>query len=382
MQRLPEQGIRIYNENNLPIYIDDSSGLRVYTELLTTIRQKKEIDYTEESRQVIAFTFEYHYKQYVIVASGIDEDGNKELKRLRDILFFAFIISLITVFICGFVFSKKALAPLSDLSKQAENITFANLGIRLKTSQNEDEIYRLTESFNKMLDRLQLSLEVQKSFLSNVSHELRTPLSVMLSTIDIALLNERDANNYKKTLEELKRDLKQLSELSDKLIELAQTSYDASKINFELLRVDEVLWDAKTETAKRYPENNIVVQTLISVENEEKLIVKGDKRLLTIAIVNLLDNACKFSKPFSPVNCELFTEAGKLVVCIKDQGIGMSAEDQLKITQPFFRASSAKDINGFGLGLTIAETILKVHHISLTISSATNQGTRVTLLFN
>jgi len=381
IQRLPQQGIRIYNENNFPIYIDDSSSIRVYTDLITTVRKKNALSYMENGRHVEAYTFTHNSRQYVIVASAVDKEGNKQLQQFRSLLFMTFLFSLGVTFITSFIFSQKALSPLSDLSRQAEGITLSNLGARLKAGRKKDEIYQLTESFNKMLERLQLSSDVQKTFLSNVSHELRTPLTVMLSNIDVALMKERNEHYYKESLSSLKGDVKKLSTLTDKLIELAQTSYDASKANFEPVRMDELLWEAKTEVVTRYPESNIIIQSSISPENDEKLIVKGDKRLLTIAIINLLDNACKFSQSYSPVTCKTLLENDKLVIHIKDQGIGINQEEQTNLMQPFYRAPSAKNHPGFGLGLSITNTILKNHHISLSISSAVSCGTTVTLQF-
>jgi len=382
MQRLPQQGIRIYNENNVPVFIDDSSDLRIYTNQINTIRKEKELSFAENNRHAEAFTLDYKNKQYVIVASAVDEDGSKQLTKLREIFLLGFIISLAFIFITGFIFSHNALAPLSDLSKQAGEITFSNSNVRLITGPRKDEIYHLTDSFNKMLDRLKLSLEVQKIFLSNISHELRTPIAILLSNIDVALNSDRDNQYYKDTLVALKGDIKRMSNLSDKLIEFAQVSYDSSKTNFEPVSIEEVVWEAKDEVVKRFPESNIIIQTYISIENESKRVVIGDKRLLTIALINILDNACKFSPLFSPISCELFINEEKLFIRITDKGIGIEQEDQLKIFEPFFRTAIAKDIPGFGLGLSITETILKIHNISPIITSVPLEGTTVTLCFN
>jgi signal transduction histidine kinase len=360
----------IYNSSD-----DDSIGVtKIYVD---KIRQsEKDIRYHEGNKEVIGFLFTDKDKQYVVISSAIDSYGLRKLNNLKWIIFVGFFISIGLSIYTGRSFANRALVPMSDVVNQVEKITISSLGMRVNEGNGTDEIAQLAITFNNMLERLESAFEMQRSFVSNASHELRTPLTAITGQIEVSLMKSRSHEEYKAVLESVLEDINNLNALSNGLLDLAKASSDISAIALHPLRIDEILWITRAKLMERNKIYNISIKFNELIEDENELTVLGNEHLLKTAIINLMDNACKFSSNNS-ADVSLTVEGKFIVVEIIDSGIGIDKADIENIFHPFFRANNAKNIFGNGLGLSLTDKIIKLHHGTIKIESQLQVGTKV-----
>jgi signal transduction histidine kinase len=262
------------------------------------------------------------------------------------------------------------------MTQKVKDINTENLHLRLGISNNTDEINDLARTFNNMLDRLETSFESQNNFVSNASHELSTPLTSIIGEAELALQKERSAERYKEAMKIILHDAERLKAIIQSLLSLAQTGFDGKKQQLVTLRADEVILSAKRAVDRIYPDNRVRIDYSLLPENEEKLKIQGNENLLTLAITNIILNACKYSE-----NKEVVVGIGSsdtnLIIFIKDSGIGIPEDELRYIYDPFFRASNTGRVKGYGIGLPLARNIIRIHKGILKVNSVVNQGTQV-----
>lgn len=366
-----------YKDNQIYNSLDDDS-ISISKALLDRIRLSKNIRYHEGKNEVIGLLYTDKYDRFVVIASAFDKYGRSKLNNLKWIIIIGFFISIgLTVFV-GRIYSFRALKPMSDVVKQVDKITISSLDTRVNEGNGTDEIAQLAITFNQMLERLESAFEMQRSFVSNASHELRTPLTSITGQIEVSLMNPRTHAEYQAILESVLEDIKNLNSLSNGLLDLAKASSDISGIAIRPLRIDEILWETREELIERKKDYKISIKFTEPIEEENELTVLGNNHLLKTAVVNLMDNACKFSSDRSAEI--LLTVKGKCIVAeFVNKGIGIDSSDMEKIFQPFFRAKNAKTVSGNGLGLPLAYKIIQIHGGTIAIDSQLNKETKVTI---
>ena len=305
--------------------------------------------------------------------------GSLHLEKLKIILTFVCLISLLLFFIAGWFYSGRALKPISDVVKKVEDISITSLNLRVFEGNGTDEIGRLAKTFNKMLEHLETSFAMQKNFIANASHELRTPLTSINGQLEVLMLKDRSAAEYKVALGSVLDDIKSLIDLSNRLLLIARTSAEGP-VNFNnKIRIDEILWQAEEEIKRFHNEYHINISIDNSLTDSDQMIVVGDESLLKIAVSNIIDNACKYSSDHS-VDIKLRHIEKFIEVVFDDRGIGISEEDMQKIFEPFYRGTNAHSISGSGIGLPLVNQIIKNHYGSVKLSSQIGKGTSVTVL--
>ena len=157
---------------------------------------------------------------------------------------------------------------------------------------------------------------------------------------------------------------------------MARTGYDGKKQKFEKVRIDELILDVKNTTENLLGNVNISIDFSLLPESPLKLKIKGNEQLLHLALCNIVMNACKYSNN-QPINIALASDDEKVIVIIKDNGIGIPEEEMKYIYDPFFRASNTAQYEGYGIGLPLARNIIKIHNGILLVTSVVNQGTTV-----
>ena len=379
LNALHNERVMIYDDKDHQIYNSlDNDSIQISKAFLDKIRLKKSIRYHEDKNEAVGLIFTLNSIHYVVIASALDNYGRIKLYNLIWIILVGFIISIGSTVFFGRIYATKALKPMSDVVKQVDKITIASLNMRVNEGNGTDEIAQLSITFNKMLERLESAFEMQRSFVSNASHELRTPLTSITGQIEVSLMNPRTHEEYKAILESVLEDIKNLNSLSNGLLDLAKASSDISAIALRQLRIDEILWETSAELIERKKDYKISIEFTQPIDDENELIILGNHHLLKTAIVNLMDNACKYS-PDRSVEIYLSVKARNIVVEFKDKGMGIDTADLDKIYHPFFRASNAKNISGNGLGLTLTERIISIHCGKIAIESQLQKGTKVTV---
>ncbi len=313
---------------------------------------------------------------FIVVLSATDLYGFGKLDNLRNTLIVAFFLSIVFIIILGGYYARQALSPISKIIKEVNTIRAEKLSLRLHTTGGKDELGQLATTFNNMLDRLQLSFDLQNNFINNASHELRNPLTAILGQTEIALNKERTNEEYSTILKSIDREASRLDFLVNGLLKLAQTDFEAKGFLIEPIRLDEMILNIKNNIDVSNPDNKITIDFEELPESEDAITHMGSESLLNVAFGNILENACKFSDN-KKVVVKILSDGDSVLVTIQDLGVGIPEDELKSIYEPFFRASNVRNINGFGFGLPLAYRIIKMHSGEIRVVSQINKGTLV-----
>ncbi len=374
---MPREQVVIIDYQDKVVYSSPGAeDVEIEKDLLDQIRLEEVVYFSEDRLEGVGFSFKGKFDHYVVVASAFDQFGLTKLDYLRNILVVSDIIAIALIVLIGLFFSKQALQPLSEVVDQIDKVTASNLSRRIHQGNSKDEIAQLAVKFNKMLERLDAAFAVQRSFVANASHELRTPLTTLTGQLEVTLMNE-DNQEFRKVLEPLLHDIKQINKLSNGLLELAQVSQDLSEISLSSVRIDELIGTAQAELVTRN-KNYKVKLHLTEFPDERYLILRANEQLLKSALINVFENACKYSVD-STAAIELSFDEKNLHLLVSDNGIGIAGDDLALIFEPFFRANNAKSQMGHGIGLTLTKKIIEIHNGSITVTSELSRGTSVNI---
>jgi signal transduction histidine kinase len=378
--KLQNEKVIILNFRNDIIYSsDEKSEIEIRNDILERVRMFERIFYKQGPYEVLGTLYTIKFDRFVVIAAATDTSGQAHLKKLRMILTFTSLLSLLLFAVAGWFYSGRALKPISDVINQVDKITITSLNLRVFEGNGRDEIGRLARTFNRVLERLETSFAMQKDFIANASHELRTPLTSINGQLEVLAMKDRSTEEYKTALLSVLDDIKSLIDLSNRLLLIARTSAEGP-VNFnKMIRLDEILWQSKEEI-KRY---NNQYQISIAIDNaltdSDQMTVVGDEYLLRVAVSNIMDNACKYSADHM-VNIRMEPFEKSIKVQFTDKGIGIPEEEIKKVFEPFYRGSNTHSISGSGIGLPLVNQIIKMHNGSLDLSSQIGRGTIVSLL--
>lgn len=361
----------IYSDNlNDTIYFDKS--------IINKARKEKDVYFVFGNREGIAHYVTDKKFRAVIVAAAFDENGKKNLKELRFILLLSFAGGILIAVVTGYFFSKQLLIPLRKIADEVNDISAKNLNKRIKAGESKDEWNYLSVTLNQLLNRLQESFDIHRRFISNASHELLTPLTSISSQLEISLNRDREAGSYKAVMESIHQDVRSLGRITQVLLEFARASGDPSGLEIDLVRIDEVLLALPGEMIKLNRDYSVLLHFDDLPVEEEKLLVFGNEELLFTAIKNIVVNACKYSVDHL-AKVKLEYNSKMIMIFIEDEGKGIPTTELENIFQPFFRVDDMNTTQGFGLGLSLAQQIIKLHKGSIKVESTLGQGTVFTV---
>lgn len=374
LNALHNEKIYIFDRNNSLVYTSaDDQAQEITPSLLNEIREEGRVEYTRQMNETLGLYYNEDGQEYVVIASAFDIYGRRKLVNLRFVLLIGSFICICVTFLAGRLFSGQALTPITKINQQVAGIHAGNLHTRIDEGNGQDEIAQLAINFNKMLDRIASSFQIQKNFVNNASHELRTPLAAMISQIQVGLAKDRNEGEYRELLQSVLEDAQGLKALSNGLLALALSERDKIAVKTGPVRIDEILFVARNETLKNKPDCLVDIDFTEIPEQEDYLTVDGHEGMLKTLFSNLLDNACKFSRQKQAHVIISFTETDIMVEII-DQGPGIPEEELDLIFSPFYRAENVRQLPGHGLGLSICKKIIDLHQGSIAISSELGKG--------
>ena len=298
---------------------------------------------------------------------------SEEVKRMLLTIIILSPILLLVIVYGGYKIIKKALSPVAKISNTATEIQKnGDFSKRIEIDNGQDEIHKMANAFNEMLNSLENFYLHEKQFSSDVSHELRTPVSVILTESQYSLEYVDNIEEARDSFSVIQRQAKRMSELINQIMELSkiekQTDIPSDRINFSET-VEKILGDYKN----LFAEKNIEMAKKI----EENIYIIGDKIMIERLFDNLLNNAMKFTK--DKINVKLYSEEERCVLEIEDNGIGISEQDKELIWKRFYQVNDSrnKKINkGFGLGLFLVSKIIEQHGAVIDVEGSLNEGTR------
>jgi signal transduction histidine kinase len=375
-----EKFIILDSKNDTIYSTDENNEIELRKEILDQVRSGVKVEYKQEPYEVLGILYTAGNDQYVMIAAATDPEGLIYLSKLRIILLTVCFISLVLFFFTGWLYSGRALKPISDVVKKVEKITITSLDLRIYEGNGTDEIGRLAKTFNNMLERLETAFAVQKVFIANASHELRTPLTSINGQLEVLMMKDRSTEEYKTALGSVLDDIRSLIDLSNRLLLIARTSAEGP-VNFnQNVRIDEILWQVREEMLRFNTGYQIQISIDPSLNDFDQMMVAGDESLLKVAVSNIIDNACKYSQDHK-VLVTLQHMENQIGVIFEDRGMGISGEDLSRIYEPFYRGKNVLTLKGTGIGLSLVNQIIKNHSGKLMISSEINVGTTVKILF-
>jgi heavy metal sensor kinase len=275
----------------------------------------------------------------------------------------------------GILVMKRALRPLDEITRTAETITSRNFGERLPVVRTGDEIERLTTSLNRMMVRLEDSFQHISRFSADVSHELRTPLTILRGELEslaqLEHLTPATLEIVGSALEEIAR----LTQIVNQLLEISRLEAGEATKEVGLLNLGDLATSTAEQVRLLADEKSIALEYLVSSDVN----VLGSESLLRQVVVNLLDNAIKYTSKGGLVEILVETRGQKAVLEVRDNGIGIPADSLPHICERFYRADKARSRHsgGAGLGLSIVKSICAAQGGELSIFSNEGEGTRV-----
>jgi signal transduction histidine kinase len=277
----------------------------------------------------------------------------------------------------GWWLTRRALAPVAQLTEVVEKIHERNLREALLRTGNGDELDRLTEVFNAMTARLDDSFNRIREFTLHASHELKTPLTVLCGEAETELRDESLTPAQRERATSQLDELRRLARIVDGLTLLAKADAGQIRLAFEPVHLDELVRDNLADAQILAEPHSVKVE----LANCEEISVPGDRHRLRQLLLNLADNAIKYNQPQGHVTMNLHRTNDFAEFTIANTGAGIPAEILPRVFDRFFRGDSARGstIDGCGLGLSIAQWIVSAHGGTIRIESGLSKITTVTI---
>jgi heavy metal sensor kinase len=300
------------------------------------------------------------------------------LRRLRRDFFAGGPLIVLFASLGGYFLARKSLAPIALMNQQTQRITAENLSAQLDVTNPRDEVGRLAITINALLARIDAAFQEQKRFIADASHELRTPIAVLRGETEVALEQERATAEYKESLELIKDEAERLSRIVENLFLLARQPIDAPSLVKEPVYLNEVVADCARAAQVLATQKGLRLKVQSSLP---EVSMNGDDEMLKRMLLNLLDNAVKYTPAGGEISVALRSQNGNAIIIVSDTGIGIPSEDQPRIFDRFYRVDKARSraLGGAGLGLSIARWIVEGHGGSLSVSSSVGRGSTFTV---
>ncbi|HUN65868.1 MAG TPA: ATP-binding protein [Bacteroidota bacterium] len=299
-----------------------------------------------------------------------------EVTEVLDNLFSIFLI-LIPIALAisiggGWFLAYTSLRPVDEITKAAREISAHNLATRIPPRAVQDEIGRLVATFNDMIERLRLSFDRIRQFSVDASHELRTPLTIMRGEVELALRNTKEPEEYRRVLVSNLEEILRLATIIDSLLALAKADADLADIPLQPVNIRDLI-------AELYEDSEVIAskkQITVRLSRNTDAVVLGDPVRLRQLFLNLLDNAVKYTPEGGTVILSADRTEAHAVIRVADTGVGIAPEEQNKIFDRFYRVEKgrSRDMGGSGLGLSIAQWIVGLHHGTIAVESEPGAG--------
>jgi heavy metal sensor kinase len=282
-------------------------------------------------------------------------------------------LSILAGFI-GYFLAARALAPIDNITRTAENISSEDLSARLTPPDTEDEVSRLATTFNNMLGRLENGFKRERQFTADASHELRTPLAAMQAILSVVREGERPVAEYRQALEDLADETDRMRGLVEDLLSLVRGEGGLT-LHLETIDLSVLLSDVVDSLLPLAQAKGVALLAQLP----PKLFVRGDMDSMIRLFVNLIDNAIKYTEK-GEITIAGVQETGKIRVTVSDTGIGIPPEYLSHIFERFYRVEAARSSAGTGLGLAIARQIAQAHAGEIKVESKPKVGTTFSVI--
>lgn len=314
----------------------------------------------------------------IITAAHHAAQIDQTLKSLATVLLIGCPIAILLALIGGYFLAGRMLAPIGSMAAKAKEISAHNLSQRLPVMLPNDELGRLATVFNDTLTRLEAAFTQLRRFTADAAHELRTPLTVLRNVGENAVNGVKGAQEYPEIIGSMLEEVERLTQLVEKLLLLTRADGDQIALNMETILLSELTREVSDCLQVLAEEKH---QT-ISFQLQETVSVRGDRATLRLVLMNLMDNAIKYSPANSAILISVYPTQTQAIVCIRDHGPGIAPEHRQKIFERFYRPDTgrARNKGGAGLGLAIAQWAAQINQGKIELESTPGAGSTFLLL--
>jgi two-component system OmpR family sensor kinase len=285
-------------------------------------------------------------------------------------------LTWIAMVLGGLYVARKAMSPVQNIVEAVQGIEPTQLGQRLPVQGVNDELSRIADTINGMLDRIERGYKRERRFTGDASHELRTPLAKVIAEIDLALLRGRENAEYLTALTRCRGYAQSMQRLVESLLMLARLDGQRGAISWNAFDMA----DVALQTVHAIPAEEATRVALDLGESRDPLVALGERNLIEILLRNLVENALRYSPPERPVKLAIHREGHEISVRVEDEGPGIPDEQVNLVFERFYRldASRSRDTGGVGLGLSIARAIGQLHRTQVKLEKRATRGTLAT----
>lgn len=338
---------------------------------------------SNETFRVFFHSFKLYKRDYKLLVVHSLDDQKELLSQVRYAFLISVPLALLAASFGGYFLAKKSLAPITEMSRKAEDITAKNLHERLPVKNERDELGTLAGKFNELLSRLDKSFEQQRRFMADASHELRTPVAIVRGEADVILGKEkRDEKEYRESFAIVQSEAERMTRIIEDLFTLARIDAGQQPLRKETVYLEEILSEA-VKSFRTIAKNRNVT---LNFETPEEMKFSGDSQLLRRLFSNLIDNALKHAKSHVKVSAEKRDDYFEITVV--DDGAGIPTKAQPHIFERFYRADKAHSRDekaqtgsGAGLGLAISKFIAEAHDGTIILAKSDSSGSIFTVKF-
>jgi heavy metal sensor kinase len=309
-------------------------------------------------------------RRITVQVARSEEAMQRQLRDMLLILVLGLPLAVGVAGLGGYVLARRALAPIEAMTVRARSITAERLGHRLPVANPENEMGRLATVFNETLGRLEASFDQMRRFTTDVSHELRTPLTAIRSVGEVGLRGHRDETAYRAIIGSMLEEVDRLASLVDRLLTLSRAETRQARLSRDTVDLSALADDVVSHLAVLAEEKR---QTL-NIDRQASPVVSADRLVLRQALINLVDNAIKFTPVSGQVRIRITQTPHDAVVEVIDSGPGISNEARERIFDRFYRANDANG-SGTGLGLSLAKGAVEAIGGHLTLAATSAKGT-------
>ncbi len=301
------------------------------------------------------------------------------IKHIRALLLMLAPFVLLLAGIGGWMLAGRSLRPVAEITETAREMSLYHLDKRLPEPEQNDEIRQLVRTFNAMMERIQTGVEKIQQFTADASHELRTPLTILRGEIEVALRRPRENKEYVETMQSSLKEIQWMEKIVNDLLLLSRA--DAGELTLQKKPGDLValLRECIRSHERHAAEKKIAIRLQASAESIQCLM---DADRMRQVVVNLLDNAVKYTPVGGRINVTLRRENGRMTLLFSDSGIGIPPKDLPFVFDRFYRVdkSRSREQHSSGLGLAICKWIVQAHGGGIEISSKEGEGTTVRIV--
>ncbi len=281
-------------------------------------------------------------------------------------------LAIVIVAAGGYVLVRRALKPVEQIARAAERITHHNLSERLPVANTGDELERLSLSLNRMITRLNDAFQNSERFVADASHELRTPLTILRGELEALVEDPQIDNGLRLRLDSLHEEAVHLSKIVDQLFTLSRLDAGEAQIEWKQLDLAELVRTTTEQMSLLAEDKKISIACNIG----QPVPVEGDQVRLKQVVVNLLDNAIKYTPEHGAIQVSVNAVNGHALLEVADNGTGIPPEALPHVFKRFFRVDQARsdDQGSAGLGLSIVKSICTAHGAEVDVQSALRDG--------